>query len=146
MRALLIGLMLYSWGVGASLQEIKDTIHKMAIHQADMHRNISILNDQLGNLVLDIRAHRAKLDPNTSAQVVEIFKENATLFRVLQDYYAHNDALFDYLEGVLQGYRSIARDMSSSAPLQKLMPLMSQILTQLQTMVVLEKHLDTLTN
>ncbi|WP_162982643.1 hypothetical protein [Helicobacter vulpis] len=146
MRALFLVLLLGSWGMGASLQEIKDTIHKMAIHQADMHRNIAILNDRLGNLVLDIRAHRAKLDPNTSAQVVEIFKENAVLFRVLQDYYAHNDALFDYLAGVLQGYRSIAADMAGSTPLQKFMPLMNQILSQLQTMVVLEKHLDTLTN
>ncbi|WP_104695304.1 hypothetical protein [Helicobacter salomonis] len=144
MRTLLALLTLLPLCAEPSIQDIQDAIHRMAVHQADTHRNIGILNDKLSNLVLDIRAHRINLDEATSTHVIEIFKENAVLFVVLQDYYARENPLFDYLKGILQGYKGIAKEMSSNAPLQKFMPLMHEIISQLQTMVVLEKHIDTL--
>ncbi|WP_158655734.1 hypothetical protein [Helicobacter cynogastricus] len=147
MRAFLCFLCL-SLGVHAApsfqVQNIKNTIYQMALYQAKVRHNISTLNNRLSIIVLDIRARRVQMDDISSARVLEVFRENTALFRILQDYYGHNDGLFNYLEGILEGYKSIARDMQHTAPLQDCMPIMRDILTQLQAIVMLEKQLDNL--
>ncbi|WP_104682905.1 hypothetical protein [Helicobacter felis] len=135
-----LGLMASSF----QIQNIKDTIYQMALYQAKVRYNIGILNNKLSTFALDIRAHRVQMDSASSARVLEVFRENAALFRVLQDYYEHNNDHFDYLEGILDGYKSIAKDMQLATPLQNCMPLMHEILTQFQAIVMLEKQLSDL--
>ncbi|MFC3847731.1 hypothetical protein ACFOPX_04185 [Helicobacter baculiformis] len=144
MRALFALLVLLPLYAQPLISDIKNTIHEMAIQQASVHQNISILNDRLSNLVLDIRAHKVQVSSAVRARTLEVFKGSATLFRVLQDYYVHNDALFDYLGGILQGYQSIAKDMQRTPPLHDLMPLMREILKQLQMIVALERQINIL--
>lgn len=109
----------------------------MAIYQVGVRKNIATLNEGLNSAIIRLRLDREEHFKEMSI-ITGILKENASLFQELQDYYNKNTDSFDYLGGILQGYISVAQDMQASTQLTPLMPLVQEIIGQLETMSVLE--------
>ncbi|BCZ18406.1 hypothetical protein NHP190012_00480 [Helicobacter sp. NHP19-012] len=123
-----------------SLQAIDDAVREMAVYQVSVCEDITLFNDQLKHSTAKDRK-RQKTDTNDEK---DLFKESTILFQVLQEYYTKDMVSLDYLEGVFQGYKTILEDALKDPHLAPLIPLLHEIVDQLQTMANLERKLVTL--
>ncbi|GMB95688.1 hypothetical protein [Helicobacter sp. NHP22-001] len=123
-----------------SLQAIDDAVREMAVYQVSVREDITLFNDQLKHSTAKDRK-RQKTDTNDEK---DLFKESTILFQVLQEYYTKDMVSLDYLEGVFQGYNTILEDALKDPHLAPLIPLLHEIVDQLQTMANLERKLVTL--
>ncbi|TSA84589.1 hypothetical protein FNE76_04220 [Helicobacter mehlei] len=127
----------------SSIHTIEEAIHQMAIYQASVRKNISLFNEKLNSIAIRLRLDNREEHFKEMGVINSIVKQNASLFQVLQDYY-NNTLLFDYLGGILQGYIAIAQDVQKSTQLAPLIPLVQEIIGQLQVMAMLEAQITQL--
>ncbi|WP_233708096.1 hypothetical protein [Helicobacter bizzozeronii] len=127
----------------SSIHTIEEAIHQMAIYQASVRKNISLFNEKLNSIARHLRLDNQEDHFREMAIINGVVKQNASLFQVLQDYYS-NTLLFDYLGGILQGYIAIAQDVQQSTQLAPLIPLVQEIIGQLQVMAMLEAQITQL--
>ncbi|BCZ17970.1 hypothetical protein NHP190003_12520 [Helicobacter sp. NHP19-003] len=125
-----------------SLQAIDDAVREMAIYQVDVREDIALFNNQLSyTIALSRKDHTIETN-----QERDLLGESTILYQVLQDYYSKDSALFDYLEGLFEGYNAILKEALQVPHLAPLIPLLHEIVDQLQTMAKLEHKLTALIN
>ncbi|BEG57483.1 hypothetical protein NHP21005_11710 [Helicobacter sp. NHP21005] len=125
-----------------SLQTVDDAVREMAIYQVSVREDIALFNDQLNHTITHAQSHK---DHTTETdQERDLLKESTILYQVLQDYYSKDSALFDYLEGLFEGYNAILKEALQVPHLAPLIPLLHEIVDQIQTMAQLERKITTL--
>ncbi|WP_104707854.1 hypothetical protein [Helicobacter ailurogastricus] len=128
-----------------SLQAIDDTVREMAIYQVSAREDIALFNDKLNHTIARMQSRTDQAAEVAHAR--ELLKESTVLFQILQDSYTKETTLFSYyLESLFQGYSTILRGALKDPQLAPLVPLLHEIVDQLQTMVKLEEKITALIN